>query len=172
VRLSRFSRGSAEVSTQLQLRIRCEGVDWERVAALLAHFGSSDDEAETQRMIFERSYAVVFVYDDERLVGCGRAISDGIRQASIYNVALDEAYQGREAGRAMIESLKQQLKGCTITLCTDPQTVALYEKLGFRRQKTGMVILGKDPEVEAWMEEAGFLLPRGHRFPDTESQYS
>jgi hypothetical protein len=33
------------------------------------------------------------------------------------------------------------------------------------------VIPAKEPEVEAWMEEVGFLLPRGHRFPNTESGY-
>jgi ribosomal protein S18 acetylase RimI-like enzyme len=157
------------VSKSLTLRTSVEGVDWERVAALLAHFGLSHDDAQTQRMIFERSYAVVFAYDEELLVGCGRAISDGIRQAAIYNVALYEAYQGQQVGRAIVESLKERLKGCTITLYTHPNTVALYEKLGFRRQKTGMVILSQEPEVELWMEEVGFLLPRGHRFPDTES---
>ena len=155
----------------LTLRTTREGVDWERVAALLAHFGLSHDDAETQRLIFERSYAVVFAYDGDRLVGCGRAISDGIRQAAICNIALEEAYHGQQGGRAIIESLKAQLEGCTITLYTHPQTIALYEKLGFRRQKTGMVIFCKEPEVEVWMEEVGFLLPRGHRFPDTESSY-
>ena len=159
------------MSLSLTLRTTCEGIDWERVAALLAHFGLSRDDAATQRTIFERSYAVVFAYDGDRLVGCGRAISDGVRQAAIINIALDEAYHGRQGGRAIIESLKAQLKGCTITLYTHPQTVALYEKLGFRRQKTGMVILCQAPEVERWMEEVGFLLPRGHRFPDTESRY-
>jgi ribosomal protein S18 acetylase RimI-like enzyme len=147
------------------LRTTTEGVDWERVAALLAHFGLSHDDAQTQRTIFERSYAVVFAYDKDLLVGCGR-------QAAIYNIALDEAYQGRQAGRAIVESLKEQLKGCTITLYTHPQTVALYEKLGFRRQKTGMVIFAQEPEAFHWMEEVGFLLPSGYRFPDTESIYS
>jgi ribosomal protein S18 acetylase RimI-like enzyme len=159
------------MSVALTVRTDCEGVDWERVAALLTHFGLSGDDAPTQRLIFQRSYAVVFVYDGELLVGCGRAISDGIRQAAICNIAIDETYQGRQGGRAIIESLKAQLKGCTITLYTHPQTVALYEKLGFRRQKTGMVIFCQEPEVELWMEEVGFLLPPGHRFPDTESIY-
>jgi hypothetical protein len=37
----------------------------------------------------------------------------------------------------MIESLKQQLRGCTITLYTHPQTVSLYESLGFAAKRPG-----------------------------------
>jgi ribosomal protein S18 acetylase RimI-like enzyme len=153
----------------LEFRTTTAGVDWERVAGLLQHFHLSEDDAATQKKIFEASTVVVFAYDGDQLVGCGRGLSDGLRQAAFFNIALDEAYHGRQEGRALVEALKAQVAGCTITLYTHPKTVGLYERLGFRRQKTGFVLFNQGPEKLQWFEEVGFLLPVGHRFPETES---
>jgi putative glutathione S-transferase len=73
-------------------------------------------------------------------------------------------YHGHQAGRGIVEALKEQVKGCTVALYTHSQTVAFYEKLGFRRQKTGMVILNKGEEEARWMEGEGFLLAQGPSF--------
>lgn len=150
------------------IRTSKEHVDWERVSDLLAYFGLSHETAATQKTIFERSYAVAFAYDGDQLIGCGRALSDGIAQAAIYNIALDEAYHGSQIGRAIIDSLLKQVEGCTVILYTHPKTVALYEKFGFRRQKTGMVRLCKPLDQVKWMEDTGFLLPEHYRFFDNE----
>lgn len=149
-----------------EIRTTTEKIDWERVSQVLQQAGLSGDDATLQKLIFERSYAVAFAYDGERLIGCGRALSDGVRQAAIYNIAVDAAYRGHQIGRAIIESLLDQVKGCIAILYTHPQTIALYEKFGFRRQKTGFVKLNIAPEKEKWMENEGFLLPEGHRFGD------
>lgn len=150
----------------MEIRTNTENIDWQAVSDILSHFGLSHYDAATQEKIFKNSYGVAFIYDNDRLVGCGRVISDGICQAAIYNVALLDEYHGKGMGRELIQSLLDQVKGCTITLYTHPRTVALYEKFGFRRQKTGMVIMGKNEDEIKWLEEEGFLLPRGYRFGD------
>lgn len=139
-------------------------IDWEAVAALLSSFGLSHLSAEEQRRVFTNSAVVAFIYDDDKLIGCGRALSDGVCQAAIYNIALDRAYHGRGLGRLLIDSILSQVEGQTVILYTHPQTVAMYEKFGFRRQKTGMVIFAGGSEREQKMEEMDFLLPVGHRF--------
>lgn len=98
-------------------------------------------------------HAVAFICDGDKIVGCGRALSDGVCQAAIYNVALRPAYQGNGFGRAIVDSLVEQVKGCTIILYTHPQTLAMYEKFGFRRQKTGFVMFAGDEEQQKWLEE-------------------
>lgn len=148
------------------IRTEKEQIDWKKVSQLLAYYGLSHYDADITKVIFQRSYAVAFAYDDDRLIGCARALSDGIAQAGIYNVALEESYHGQQIGRKLIESIKEQVKGCTIILYTHPDTVNLYEKFGFRRQKTGMVLLDKPQDEKLWMEEVGFLLPEGYRFHD------
>lgn len=147
-----------------------EHVDWERVVELLDYYLHGGLDAATQKLAFERSYARSFVYDGDQLIGVGRALSDGISQAAIYNVALDDRYQGQQLGRGIVRHLISQVPGCTVILYTHPQTVSMYEKFGFRRMKTGMMTLSI-PEEEAvqhlnGMEARGFLFPEGQRFHD------
>lgn len=132
-----------------------ESVNWTRVAELLSYFGLSKLDAPTQRKVFENSYAVVFVFDGENLIGFGRAISDGICQAAIYNIALDEFYHGKGLGREIIQRLINQVSQCNIILYTHPNTVSYYEHLGFRRMKTGMAMYHKDQIDE--LEKMNFI---------------
>ena len=67
-----------------------ENVDYQAVADILDHFGLSHFDAATEEKIFKNSYATAFIYDGDQVVGCARAISDGVCQAAIYNVALLE----------------------------------------------------------------------------------
>ncbi|MBP1736235.1 MAG: acetyltransferase family protein [Oscillospiraceae bacterium] len=152
----------------MEIKTTTEEVNWNRVASILSAAGLSQDDGDTLKTVFERSYGVAFAYDGPLLIGCGRVLSDGLRQAAIYNIAVDEAYRGQQLGRAVIESLLEQVKGCTVTLYTHPKTVRLYEKFGFRRQKTGMVLYGVGAETLSWMEDEGFLLPGGYRFGDND----
>lgn len=125
------------------------------------------------KITFSRSYAVEYAFDGNRLIACGRALSDGIEQAAIYNIAVDPDYQGLGLGRAVVEKLLDQVKGCEAILYTHPQTVKFYETLGWRRQKTGFVTWSgqDDPEAVRKLEETGFLLPKGFRYQIDESNY-
>ncbi len=145
-----------------------ENVDYQAVADILDHFGLSHFDAATEEKIFKNSYATAFIYDGDQVVGCARAISDGVCQAAIYNVALLEGYQGQQLGRKLIDSLLEQVKGCNVILYTHPKTVSMYEKMGFRRQKTGMAIYNGNAESLKWMEDTGFLLEEGYRFGDND----
>ena len=137
----------------LRFQYDTTSVDWDRVAELLTFYGLSQLDAEGQKKVFTNSYAVVFLYDEDKLVGFGRALSDGVCQAAIYNIALDEDYHGKGLGKEIINRLIDQVKQCNIVLYTHPKTVSLYEHLGFRRMKTGMAIY-QHPEV---LEEMNFI---------------
>lgn len=143
-----------------------EDINWVEVAAVLKRSHLSDHTPEEQKLVFLNSYAVVFVYDDDRIVGVARAISDGLLQAAIYNVALDEEYQGHGIGREMMKFLLDQLKGQNVILYTHPQTVLMYEKMGFRRAKTAMEYFQAPQRELEWMDDTGFFLPEGYRFCD------
>lgn len=148
-----------------------EGIDFEAVARILSGAGLSNLDGKTQEVVFTRSYATAYVLDEGRVVGCARALSDGVCQSAIFNVALEDAYQGQQLGRGLIEALLEQVRGTNVILYTHPKTVAFYEKLGFRRQKTGFVYYDRDQSAEelSWLEDTGFLLPVGYRFQKDES---
>lgn len=150
------------------LKTTKEDIDYEAVAALLNSFGMSGRNADEQERIFKSSYAVSFLYDGDKLIGCARALSDGVCEAALYNIALAREYHGRKLGRMLIESILEQVRGCNIILNTHPRTVAMYEKFGFRRQKTGMAIYQGNADDLKRMEKTGFLLPEGYRFSDNE----
>jgi len=99
--------------------------------------------AEVHRKTFTASASVVFVYDDQKLIGFGRAISDGLIQAAIYDVAVTPAFQGKGIGKQIIERIVASLPGCNFILYASPGKEPFYEKLKFRRMKTGMALFVK-----------------------------
>ncbi|MBP5184819.1 MAG: GNAT family N-acetyltransferase [Lachnospiraceae bacterium] len=143
-----------------------DNVNWEEVRDVLQRVGMTDLSVEEQRLVFERSSNVVFAYDKDKIIGVSRALSDGFYQAVIYNVALDKEYRGHGIGRELIMRLVDQLKGQNIILYTHPRNVSMYEKFGFRRAKTAMVIFDKSEHDRQWREASGFLMPEGYRFID------
>ena len=143
-----------------------DNINWQEVSDVLRRSGLSDHTTEEQETIFTNSYAVVFVYDKDQIVWVGRALSDGVCQAAVYNIALEEEYQGSGIGRKLIALLLDQVKGQNVILYTHPRTVALYEKMGFRRSKTAMCIFCGPEDTRTWMAQEGFLLPEKYRFVD------
>jgi N-acetylglutamate synthase-like GNAT family acetyltransferase len=133
-----------------------EGVDFEQVAELLRHFGLTERPTADIEKAFRNSYVVVFVFDDEgNTVGCGRAISDGIMEAAIFNIALDDKYQHLGLGRKIVKGLTDQLEGMIVTLYTHPKTFEWYKALGFSNLNTGFARF-RDMEAK-FMLEAKFI---------------
>lgn len=145
-----------------------DDVDYQAVCDILRYYGMSSLNSEMQRKVFQNSYAVAFLYDGDKLIGCARALSDGISEAALYNIALKKEYHGKQLGRKLIDAIIDQVKQCNIILYTHPQTIALYEKFGFRRQKTGMAIYHGTEEDLLRMERVGFILSEKYRFHDNE----
>ncbi|MBG0776843.1 MAG: GNAT family N-acetyltransferase [Desulfovibrionaceae bacterium] len=123
---------------ELEYRSECAGVDWARVAEILRRVGMAHHAPEVHRAAFEASYATVFVYDGDVLAGFGRAISDGAYQAAIYDCAVLPECQGRGAGRRIVEALLARVGHCNVILYAAPGKEGFYERLGFRRMRTGM----------------------------------
>jgi len=128
---------------KLKFQNDCLGINWELVPQVLKTVGMSFHEADIHRKTFSVSAAVVFVFDDQQLVGFGRAISDGLIQAAIYDVAVLPDFQGNGIGKQIIEKLVASLPGCNFILYASPGKERFYEKLNFRRMKTGMALFAK-----------------------------
>ncbi|WP_085248283.1 GNAT family N-acetyltransferase [Gilliamella mensalis] len=133
----------------------CDGINWQDVADLLTFYGLSSLDAKTQELVFRNSYAVVFLMEKNRVVGVGRALSDGVCQAAIYNIALAQHLHGQQYGRLIVDKLVDQVKQCNIILYTHPQTVEFYKNLGFEVMKTGMARYQADHITD--MRNMGFI---------------
>lgn len=115
-------------------------VNWDLVPEILKKVGMGYFDAETHKRAFDNSYTVVFVYDNDKLVGFGRALSDGAYQAGIYDVAVIPEYQGKGIGKIIIENIIKSIPQCNFILYAAIGKEKFYESLKFKKMKTGMAL--------------------------------
>jgi predicted GNAT family acetyltransferase len=111
-----------------------EGIDWAQARADLA----ADDfdngrTSEALRRSFEQSQHVAFAWDDDRLVGMARLLSDGVCNAYIVDVWTASAHRREGIASAMIRRLLDEVPGQHVGLQTD-DAHEFYESLGFQPQ--------------------------------------
>ena len=131
----------------------CENIDFAEVSELLQFYGLSDLDSDTQKRVFQNSYVTIFVKKDGELIGVGRAISDGITQGAIYNIAVKDEYRGKGLGKRIVDEILTRLAGCNVVLYTHPKHLGLYEHWGFRRMRTSYAKF----EREEYFEQEGFF---------------
>lgn len=124
----------------LRIQYNCEGIHWDIVSNTLKNVGMAYFEGEIHKKAFENSHTVVFVFDEDKLIGFGRAISDGAYQAAIYDVAVVPQYQGTKIGSTIVNSIVERIPQCNFILYAAPGKEVFYEKLNFKKMKTGMAL--------------------------------
>ncbi len=144
--------GIGDLIMRLRVKFDCSGVDWAVVSDTLKQVGMAYYEPDVHRKAFENSHTAVFVYDGDRLVGFGRAISDDSYQAALYDMAVVPEYQRGGIGAAIMTHLLDRLRHCNVILYAAIGKEPFYEKMGFRRMKTGMALFR---EASA-MQKRGF----------------
>ena len=130
----------------------CNNINWQEVSNILREVGMAWYPPEIQQKAFENSRVVVFAFDDNRLAGFGRVLSDGAYQAAVYDMAIIPEYQGKGIGSRIMRHFLEELPQCNFILYASPGKEAFYQKLEFRTMKTGMALfLDRDR-----MKERGF----------------
>ncbi|MCX6220598.1 MAG: GNAT family N-acetyltransferase [Bacteroidia bacterium] len=124
----------------LRLQFDTSNIQWERVAEILQTVGMAYHDSATHKTAFENSYVVVFAFDEDEMIGFGRALSDGAYQAAIYDVAVLPDYQGKGIGKAIVGRILAKCPNCNFILYAAPGKEKFYEKLNFRKMKTGMAL--------------------------------
>ncbi len=129
----------------MEIEIKHELPDsgWQIVAQTLKEVGMAFYEPHVHKKAFENSHTSIFVFHSGRLIGFGRAISDGVYQAAIYDVAVIPEFQGRGIGTIIVKNILSNLPSCNFILYTMPGKEDFYRKLGFRKMKTGMASFRK-----------------------------
>lgn len=132
---------------ELEIKDDCLDTDWTLVAAILKSVGMAYTDPEIHKKAFEASHTTIFVYHDQQLIGFGRAISDGVYQAAVYDVAVLPDVQGKRVGTLIMRQILQRVAGCTVILYASPGKEIFYQKLGLRRMKTGMALFAKAEDI-------------------------
>ena len=131
----------------MDMRFDCTEVDWDVIAETLKRAGMAYYEPGLHKKAFENSHVTVFAYQGDRLIGFGRAISDGAYQAAVYDMAVVPEHQGQGIGRAIMEAILHRVSHCNIILYAAPGKEDFYRKLGGRKMKTGIAFFTKPEDM-------------------------
>lgn len=137
----------------LKIKLGTKDINWQAVVELLKETGMGYRTADVHRRAFENSHTVVFVFDNDLLVGFGRAISDGEYQAALYDIAVSLDYQGLGIGKIILQNIINHIPNCNFILYASPGKEKFYEREGFKKMKTGMARFVN----EVRMKEKGFI---------------
>jgi ribosomal protein S18 acetylase RimI-like enzyme len=116
-------------------------VDWDELSELYRVAPLGEKPPADLKVVFTNSMFTCFVYADDRLVGVGRALADGLDCAYIADVAVHPDHQGVGLGRAVINRLVSLADGPKkVILYANPGKEGFYARLGFLRMRTAMAI--------------------------------
>lgn len=126
-----------------------EGIVLSELNDLFEKVGFPRRDIDRLRVALDNTHSLLWIRSSKQtrlaragqLLGFARATSDGALSATIWDVAVNPAWQRVGLGRAMMERLTKKLveDGIPIvTLYAEPHVVGLYEKLGFIKDPEGI----------------------------------
>ncbi|GIP53262.1 GNAT family N-acetyltransferase [Paenibacillus vini] len=83
---------------------------------------------------FKNSTLVISAWNDDRLIGFVRVLSDKIFRSIIYDLAIDPEFQDQGIGRELIKRCVEHFPDSEWLVQTTEKISGYYEKIGFKRQ--------------------------------------
>lgn len=123
-------------------------IDWQELSRLYRIAPLGKKAAEDLNIVFSNSKFKCFVYENQKLIGVGRALADGLDCSYICDVAIHPEYQGMGLGRKIINQLVELSFGHKkIILYANPGKEGFYKKLGFKQMNTAMAIFSNEQQA-------------------------
>ncbi|NJK36109.1 MAG: GNAT family N-acetyltransferase [Oscillatoriales cyanobacterium SM2_2_1] len=117
----------------------------------LGAFWARERRLEDLVVMIANSDPVITVWDGAMLIGHGRATSDGVYRATIWDVVIHPDYQGRGLGRKLVQTILSHPKVCRVErvyLMTTHQQ-SFYERIGFTENASTTMVLPNQPMLHA-----------------------
>jgi len=131
-----------------------DDIDWDELSALYKVAPLGDKPGANLKIVFANSRYRCIARVEQRIVGVGRALADGIDTSYICDVAVLPQWQGTGLGKQIVARLVALSHGHKkIILYAVPGKEPFYRKFGFRRMLTAMAIFD-DP---AAARERGYI---------------
>jgi len=85
---------------------------------------------------FIDSTLVISAWENERLVGAVRVLSDKFIRSIIYDLVIDPEYQSKGIGRELVKRCIAHYPESEWTLETTEKNIRFYENIGFKRSQS------------------------------------
>ncbi|MCM3118715.1 GNAT family N-acetyltransferase [Neobacillus sp. MER 74] len=125
----------------MDLRIHSDfsKVNLEEMKEIYSSVGWTKHTKEIIKQVFEASNVIALVTVNGRIIGFGRAMTDGVFNAAIYDVIVHTEFQKQGIARKIMEYLLDKLSNVScVHLISTTGNEDFYKKLGLKRIKTGM----------------------------------
>ena len=102
------------------------------------------DQLERLQRMIDNADITITCWDDNKLIGIARAITDYSYCCYLSDLAVDKAYQNRGIGKQLIKELQKQLNEETsLLLLSAPNAMDYYPKVGFNKAENAFIIQRK-----------------------------
>lgn len=147
-----------KLTTASEVRL-VEGFNSEWIDQILAiHNKTEMKRSESKKQLihdaFRDSFMVVTAWVGERLIACGRMISDGQMYSAIFDVVVDPEFQKLGLGRQIVEKLVRRVPQTCIHLTSTFGNEPFYQKIGFKRHKTALALYPAGLANSPYLEQA------------------
>ena len=125
----------------ISYKLGLEYINWSELFDLYKRVGMlkrfiENREFDKIQSAFQKSYKVVTAWDEKKLIGSCRMLSDGICYGAIFDVAVLPEYQKKGVGKGLMKLLLKKEESMTIHLTSTFGNEDFYKKLGFKKHKT------------------------------------
>lgn len=120
-------------------------IDWLQLSELYRIAPLGDKPAKELQLVFKNSLFKAFVFDDDKIIGVGRCLADGLDCSYLCDVVIHPEYQGIGLGKKVVMKLIKLSAGHKkIILYANPGKEGFYNKLGFKKMNTAMAIFSNE----------------------------
>ncbi|HEY5826095.1 MAG TPA: GNAT family N-acetyltransferase [Cyclobacteriaceae bacterium] len=100
----------------------------------------TNDKERIQKM-YENSNLIITAWDNEKLVGVSRSITDWSWSCYLADLAIREEYKKSGIGKKLVELTKEKVGEQTMVLLLSvPTAMSYYPKIGFSKEDRSFII--------------------------------
>ena len=93
------------------------------------------------KSMFDNSNLIISAWDQDKLVGLCRALTDFSYCCYLSDLAVDMDYQRQGIGKTMIDLVKKEISDeVSLILLSAPSSMSFYPKVGFEKIENGFII--------------------------------
>ncbi|QGH35721.1 GNAT family N-acetyltransferase [Gracilibacillus salitolerans] len=102
------------------------------------------DDLDRMQQMLDHANVLVTAWDQEKIVGVARGLTDFSYCCYLSDLAVVQAYQHQGIGKQLIEQVKEELnEHVALILLSAPSAMDYYPKVGFDKIENGYIIKRK-----------------------------